>query len=225
MGVPPASPAWLQFVRELWPGRHHLGVVATECSSQEPACGAASLATGCSPGVGFIPLLHPVALGCWLGRSCCCPWQPLPLWLWGVTAAEVVAPGAEQHLHSTQASSHSCSSPSRWAGRTRKWEGTQGAREVSHTFNSAGQRGVTHCNSAGQRGVTVLSTSTRTAAEEGPQSLAGARGRWEWLYLHPSGFILSWDIFFPLIFAFNRFSHFSPCSGWGVSVWRCHHGL
>lgn len=163
--------------------------------------------------------------GIWLGRSCRCPWQPLPLWLWGVTAAEVVAPGAEQHLHSTQASSRSCSSPSGWAGRTRKWEGTQGAREVSHTVTQLA-REVSHTfNSAGQRGVTVLSTSTRTAVEEGPQSLAGAPGRWEWLYLHPSGFILSWDIFFPLIFAFNRFSHFSPCSGWGASVWRCHHGL
>lgn len=83
--------------------------------------------------------------GIWLGRSCRCPWQPLPLWLWGVTAAEVVAPGAEQHLHSTQASSHSCSSPSGWAGRTRKWEGTQGAREVSHTVTQLA-REVSPCS-------------------------------------------------------------------------------
>lgn len=124
---------------------------------------------------------------------------PCPCWVWGVTAAEGWHPALSSAGPAALALPPGSLSPAPApAGGDKEMGGAPLAREVSHT-------------------VTLLGTSARTAAREGLRA---------WLVLGEVGSDCScipWGYFnlgwvYSLIFTFNRFSHFSPCSGLGVSV-------
>lgn len=85
----------------------------------------------------------------------------------------------------------------------------------------AGQGGVTRCHTLSHRAGHQQQQQQQRELRAWPVPVGGG----ECSDLHPLGFILNWDFFFPLIFTFNRFSHLSPCSGCALSAWRCHQGL
>lgn len=184
---------------------------------------------GCSPGTEFIPLLHSslalaavLAWGLSFGSSA---WPWLLSWCWVHPSPASHSPGISLGMftapvHGSPAGFGLWLQQSWWhpglsstgtvprlpsallqpqlrAGGTRKCEGTELAREVTHTATAP---------AAGQQ------------PERALRACLVLVGSGDWMYLRPLGFILSWGGVFSHIFIFNRFSHLSPCSDWGVSL-------